>query len=118
MPRATGRATDRAVDRLHRLVAKALTKELNRAVRSKEPVPAALLTAGIQFLRANGVDRPARDTGPIDELASRMPDLTDFTADADTLPPLKGADEDEPPRLSALDLPSPSTLTDFGGDAE
>ena len=77
------RATVDQVEELHALQAATLVAEVKRytdAVDDKGkpaplPVPPALLAQINKFLKANGVDSPARGTQLKDTLKDRLPDL-------------------------------------------
>lgn len=78
MPRAKGRASTAALDKLHRLTAKALTRELERALTKDEGIPAALLAQAIKFQQVNGVDTPSPCKSRVDKLADELPDFGSF----------------------------------------
>lgn len=74
MARTNKRASIANVNAVHRLVGKELVRQLRAAARSKEPMSAALLTAGISYLKLTGATDPAPSTAPkADRLASSLP---------------------------------------------
>lgn len=78
------RATEDMLDELHRLTAQSLLDEVRR-YRNGEvldpktgvplPLPAALLTAALKFLKDNGVDRAVKPGDPEDLLKDELPEF-------------------------------------------
>jgi hypothetical protein len=83
MAKATGTASIRTLERLHRNVAKGLNLELERAIKAKEPIGAALLNAAVAMLKTTGVVEPKRARSKVDRLAGL---LEGYEADADDAP--------------------------------
>lgn len=80
----TERALESELDVIHGLVADILTKELNTAKNSEDPVNPQLLEKAMKFLSMTGVTAPAsskRVSGLVEQLASlNLEDDDDFTS--------------------------------------
>jgi hypothetical protein len=74
MAKATGPASIRTLERLHRNVAKGLNLELERIIKAKEPIPAALLNAATSMLKVCGITEPKRSRNKVDRLAGLLGD--------------------------------------------
>jgi hypothetical protein len=72
MAKATGPASIRTLERLHRNVAKGLNLELERIIKAKEPIPAALLNAATAMLKVTGITEPKRSRAKVDRLAGLL----------------------------------------------
>lgn len=79
------RATEDILDQLHLVTAEALLEEIRKYKAGEVldedgnpvPLPAALVTAAIKFLKDNGVDRPLKQGDAVDLLSEELPDLPD-----------------------------------------
>lgn len=69
------RATDDIFDDLHRLTAETMKFHLEEFKKRKELPPPAFLAQVEKFLKANGIDSPARAQDVDDALAPHMPDF-------------------------------------------
>lgn len=75
MPRSNARAGTVQLNRIHRLVARAIERELKKSLKDGGEVPAPLLGRAIDFLKMTDVTDPQRDPPTSDPLAHKMPDF-------------------------------------------
>jgi hypothetical protein len=80
MPRKLGRASTEDLDQLHGLTVKALSRDLKTALKSKEPVPTALLRAAQELLKISDTREGVRAKTTNDPLRAEMPDYSDDCA--------------------------------------
>lgn len=79
------RATDELLDQLHMLAATTLLDQVevytkavdNDGKPAPQPVPPALLSQILKFLKDNGIDSPARAKRLEDRLSGVLPDFDD-----------------------------------------
>lgn len=74
----TDRATEDLFNQLHGLQAQAMIDELRRCVESGEGIPPALFTSINKYLKDNGIDRPATNTGDAVDLLNDELDSIEF----------------------------------------
>lgn len=83
---STRRASEDALDELHAATAEAIADQIRKYKNGEildprsglpEPVPAALLSAAIKFLKDNGVDRAIKAGDPTDLLKDELPQFAD-----------------------------------------
>lgn len=89
MPKRIGRGSTAALDELHGLVTKAIARDMRAALRSKEPVPTALLQRAQDHLKLTDVRDPVRGKSKTDTLRDAMPDFSDDNR----LPPAAAAEQ-------------------------
>jgi len=110
MPKRIGRGSTAQMDELHGLVTKAIARDMRAALKSKEPVPTALLRAAQEQLKITDVRNPARERDAKDPLAGAMPDFSD------DVPAHPAAPAEASPRVTSRTDTLASAMPDFDGE--
>lgn len=99
MSRPSQRASSAQLNRIHKLVAKAIERELADSLKKKEPVSTALVGKALDLLKLTETRDPQKEKPKGDSLA----DMPDFD------------DDYEPPKVKPQAQPHARPLGDRGG---